>query len=172
MKHAAMWLVLVLLVACGRSGFLSTSVFASYVETFQRESVIYEHPTVVQDLVIQFSSDLDDKIAGQCRRYADASPLILINVRWWESFTADQKEILLLHEIGHCILGYTHDDTQPAIMNSLLLIGYEGRRKEMLAKYFRKTLDSVAALRYSFNRRPDTNGQEGSTRSDDTCFSR
>lgn len=152
MKYVLL-LALTLLTACGRSGFLDTSIFTKYIEIFQRESIVYRHPAEVTDLVIKFSSDLDDKIVGQCRQQEGATPLILINVSWWEKLTVDQKEILLLHEMGHCVLGLSHDDTRPAIMNTFLLGGYGDERKELLAYYFEKSLDVVAALRYSVNRK-------------------
>lgn len=152
MRQTRLILVVFFLSACGHDMLLDTSIFDSYVQTFQRESVLNERPTEVKDLVIKFSADLEDTIVGRCHTYLNASPLILININWWERLTSEQKEILLFHEIGHCILGLSHSAGKTAIMNKNLLSGWGGQRSELLSEYFKNSIDSHAAMRYSVNR--------------------
>lgn len=143
----ALLLVVLWLTGCGRSIFDPT-FFDEYVKLFERESITYRNPQSVTNLRIQFSTELEDKIVGQCQ-YLE-TPLILVNVRWWEKLTPDEKEILLFHEMGHCILNLPHDDTHPSIMNSMLLLGYRGIRTQLLTEYFQKRVDRVNKVRYAF----------------------
>lgn len=141
------------LSACGRSMLYDTTIFEKYVQTFERESIVYGRPIDVVDLVIKFSETLPEDVVGRCHRNFNAAPLILINITWWEYLSVDEKEILLFHELGHCILGLAHSDNGAAIMNTHLLGGYGGSRGKLLSDYFKTGIDSLAAMRYSINRK-------------------
>lgn len=136
--------VVFLVSACGRQMLYDTAIFESYVETFEKESITYGMPTQVLELVIRFSTELKNDVAGQCQRNPNASPLILINISYWEYLTPGQKEILLFHEMGHCVLGFGHDDTEKAIMNTRLLAGYGSNREGLLRNFFKKPLTVIA----------------------------
>jgi Zn-dependent peptidase ImmA (M78 family) len=117
---------------------LDATFFDSYVKTFEQESINHNNPHVVTDLVIKFSKDLKDLTLGDCIVRSNATPVIRINVTWWEHLTEEQKEILLFHELGHCVLNKKHSEDREAIMYFQILHGWNNKREEKLAEYFRE----------------------------------
>lgn len=49
---------------------------------------------------------------GQCISYADGSKEIVINERNWDRLDDLEKEYVVFHELGHCVLNRSHDNTQ------------------------------------------------------------
>lgn len=99
------------------------------------------------DLIISLTSDSD---AGHCSKSDNETPRIDLNENYWKFATDQQKEILLFHELGHCLLNREHDDTlssnkAPASImftNELYLAGtldeyYRDHRDEYLKELFK-----------------------------------
>lgn len=134
--NSSIFLLIWALNGCGHSILYDATFFDSYVKLFEQESVTYGNPQRVTDLVITFSNTLPDNIAGRCDLGFDQTPSIRINIALWEMFGPERREMLVLHELGHCILGLDHDDTRSAIMNTMLPLSYNEHRAEMLQFYF------------------------------------
>ncbi len=49
---------------------------------------------------------------GQCISYSDGSKEIVIDERSWERLDDLEKEYVVFHELGHCVLDRSHDNTQ------------------------------------------------------------
>lgn len=97
---------ILLTTACGR---LELGEFAPYVQTFQEESRTRGKEVSVTNLVIQREA-LSPKIRAQCRSKVLAAPVIAVNGVIWDSSTEEDREALLMHELGHCILGLDHKE--------------------------------------------------------------
>jgi len=55
-----------------------------------------------------------DNAAGQCIAKANGDHYIRIDPDYWNKASAMEKEFLVFHELGHCILGRSHDDSSLA----------------------------------------------------------
>jgi len=49
---------------------------------------------------------------GQCKSYSDGSKQIVIDQSFWNSASELEREYVVFHELGHCLLGRDHDDTK------------------------------------------------------------
>jgi hypothetical protein len=93
--------------ACGKS-VKDVGEFAPYVDKFESYSRQYGNSITVSDLVIKLGT-LDSSKLGVCTQ-GEGTPTITLNDSTWNSLSADEKELLLLHEMGHCLLNRTHDN--------------------------------------------------------------
>lgn len=67
-------------------------------------------------------TDLSQDIGGQCRRADGQRASIRIDVTYWRQFSAMQREFLIFHELGHCILEREHLDEADAQGNCLSIM--------------------------------------------------
>ena len=51
---------------------------------------------------------------GQCKSYSDGSKQIVIDQPFWDRASELEREYVVFHELGHCLLGRDHDDTKDA----------------------------------------------------------
>ena len=49
---------------------------------------------------------------GQCISYSDGSNDVIVDARNWDQIDEEEKEYVVFHELGHCILKRSHNDTQ------------------------------------------------------------
>ncbi len=47
---------------------------------------------------------------GQCMTYSDGSKEVIIDENYWSRISNSEKEFLVFHELGHCVLGREHLD--------------------------------------------------------------
>jgi hypothetical protein len=61
---------------------------------------------------------------------------ILIDRKFWSEASYQEKELLIFHELGHCVLNRGHDsrmfcdNTDYSIMNPILMLGYEYQKNK------------------------------------------
>ena len=127
MKTVARWTVLVLMIAaagCGyvkkKTGFMEPTDYDSYnvpaefepyVVLFIKESEI-RNPKLklnAKPLKVKFGPLAKD-VLGQCQLYYNAPPEITIDPAKWNGTEDCFKEILMMHELGHCKLKRDHDE--------------------------------------------------------------
>lgn len=55
-----------------------------------------------------------DGVLGACKRNADneTNPQIFIDNPYWRDATNLEREYVMFHELGHCFLKLSHDDSQ------------------------------------------------------------
>lgn len=83
----------------------SDPLFDTYIDNFeQRFSVTVRVPVVFKEL--------DSSKAGVCYVWSDGYREININSEHWASFSEEQREQLLYHELGHCVFDLNHDDSR------------------------------------------------------------
>ena len=61
---------------------------------------------------------LGGTLAGQCIKTNTKSEIVIDDLKW-EDFNEGQKEVLILHEIGHCVLNRKHDINTNVINGTL-----------------------------------------------------
>ncbi len=91
--------------------------FQSYVDTFKQALITYKATDIDVDkyvnnnLIIKFDGKPipeDNKVAF-CITQIGATPTIIINTGYWDSLRYDRdKEAVVFHELGHCVLRRDH----------------------------------------------------------------
>lgn len=67
---------------------------------------------------------LDEGAVGQCLTYEKGKNLINIDLAYWNKSDPNEREFLIFHELGHCVLKRSHlnlsksDGTCVSMMNS------------------------------------------------------
>lgn len=108
------YIFIFLLAGCSH-GFqvkeLSIKGFEKEFNKFVEYSDQYENPHHPDNLIIVFG-DLPSDKHGHCQVVEDISDanIITINKTSWDSFNSDEREMLILHEMGHCVLYRGHRD--------------------------------------------------------------
>jgi Zn-dependent peptidase ImmA (M78 family) len=81
----------------------------------------FVNEAAVRDLKISLDQiDLDAYVTnietrgtlGQCKSYSDGSKQIIIDQPFWESASDIEREYVVFHELGHCLLNRSHDDSK------------------------------------------------------------
>ncbi len=47
---------------------------------------------------------------GQCKSYSDGSKIVTIDQGYWNRSSDIEREYVVFHELGHCVLGRDHSD--------------------------------------------------------------
>lgn len=113
------------------------------VQIWTYEAAAHGRNFHIDDLVLEFGRTSPDAI-GQCFRQAGATSVVLISADYWKYASGPEKEIVVFHELGHCLLNYDHmnavdSNGMPAsIMNWQMFSGayYNSNREQYLTQYF------------------------------------
>lgn len=109
-----------LLVACGgpKKFLLIDAEAAPYVVQFEEASSLYGESIKVDNLVVvkREGSFFESTKLATCILQAEATPTIYINNTFYPRLTEWDKRELLFHEMGHCVLGLPHIDSQQSLM--------------------------------------------------------
>lgn len=49
---------------------------------------------------------------GQCKSYSDGSQQVIVDEQYWNRISDEEREYLVFHELGHCILKREHNDSK------------------------------------------------------------
>ena len=86
---------------------------AQYVESFQADSNRLGRPMSITSLVVQFDT-LPDRVIANCTRSGYSSPVIRFSTTYYNYYKSQgldhDIEQVMYHELGHCILGLSHND--------------------------------------------------------------
>ncbi len=124
-------IVFLLLIGCSRplphpKHYSAPAELQPYITEFIEDSIKYGKPQTVDNLVIVFDSMSTD-IGGTCTPNGRDTPVIRVNSVVWPRMPETYRRIVLLHELGHCILHREHKDTYAAfgapasIMNTWII---------------------------------------------------
>lgn len=113
MKVILFILALTTLFSCSQENeSIMNNEFITYVESFKIEAT-QRNINIDKELSVLsvVFSELEDDIVGQCVSYSDGSKKILISPTKWNNEDSMGKELLLFHELGHCVLHRDHLNT-------------------------------------------------------------
>ena len=65
----------------------------------------------IHDTTAKFG-DLEDTTVGRCYSYSNGYREIIIDKPYWDNASLNQKESLMLHELGHCVLYKEHNSAE------------------------------------------------------------
>lgn len=103
---------------------LGNPMFSPYVQSFQLELDKKGIPLSANSIPIMFGPTMGNAI-GYCIISLN-SRVITINRKYWNIASNIERELLIFHELGHCLLFLGHDDlllssgTSRSIMTSAL----------------------------------------------------
>jgi hypothetical protein len=86
-----------------------------YVDTFINEASIRGYSIEIENLIINHDKSLEAPHCAKCNSNAlekNVQKIISINPNINCVFTSEQKEVLLFHELGHCVLGRLHESSR------------------------------------------------------------
>jgi hypothetical protein len=84
--------------------------FEKYVETFKMEAAKRNIEIDLSNLIIKFNSNIGVEKCGQCSQkpgnaLSQKTIEVSTDIICWKDVYDQQKEALIFHELGHCILG-------------------------------------------------------------------
>jgi hypothetical protein len=84
---------------------------AIYVNRFVQVGESLGRPVSLGRVQVEFVASMERSIIGKCY-YGYMTPRVEINRSYWDSPTVSNsdRESLVFHELGHCLLGRGHDD--------------------------------------------------------------
>lgn len=141
MKQQSLLLLLILTIGLLLSqGCASNSQFMKYEETFRAEAAARGH-THLRSVRISFGTPRATRLSstnlGECYPGGSLSvPYIIIDEAQWITATEDAREILINHELGHCLSFKAHSVS--GIMKARLITveDYKANRKQLLDELF------------------------------------
>ncbi|MEM6763590.1 MAG: hypothetical protein AAF824_14955 [Bacteroidota bacterium] len=88
------------------------SELIQYFQSFQEEAAIRGVIVNYEENPVEGTfTEFEGNIAGQCAYYADAPPVVSIDIDYWNRSDTYEREFVVFHELGHCFLGRPHDNT-------------------------------------------------------------
>ena len=81
-----------------------------YVQHFRDETQKRGKTPVTDNLIITFGTTQGSDVCGQCLLEAGQTPRITISTDayCWRSANDNERECLIFHELGHCLLSRSH----------------------------------------------------------------
>ena len=98
----------------------------SYYQIFEQEAALRGLNINLDDhdLISRIAQIEDDDVAGTCQFNSHASNIITIDLDFWINASRDRRELVVFHELGHCVLYQDHREEENdenaclSIMNS------------------------------------------------------
>ncbi len=98
----------------------------NYFAAFEREAALrgFDINLADHDLISTIDEIEEDGVAGTCHYNSQESNRITIDLSFWRSANTSTRELVVFHELGHCVLFRDHledennQNTCLSIMNS------------------------------------------------------
>lgn len=119
-----------LFIACGKKE-TRFEVGQEHVHAFEKASKEVGHPVAVDNLIIQLG---ETGVAAANCVWGSGTPELTIKRDFWVSASDVQREIIVFHEMGHCILNRDHldsrraDGTPQSLMNTYAVTAREYKK--------------------------------------------
>jgi hypothetical protein len=90
--------------------YYETPELQMYVQRFEAYSVLYgpSGPVAIYNLKVVFGAMKDEKSVGLCSLDLSGTSTVSIDKTYWDKANPVQKEVLMFHELGHCVLARDH----------------------------------------------------------------
>lgn len=90
-------------------GKTSSGPFDKYVSKFYQKMGEQGLDNSRRDIAISFDENMDMDFVGLCH-WGETPRRITINKYWWDGYEDDDRELLIFHELGHCVLNRSHNN--------------------------------------------------------------
>ena len=87
--------------------------FKDYHSAFYNSARLNGKTLPIKSIVIRYAEtgELPQNEMGRCSIGYGPKPLIRINASYWNAVSYWDRRELIFHELGHCVLGLSHNDT-------------------------------------------------------------
>lgn len=131
--------ILVIALSSCSHNKLDYGEFNQYVQTFRTEQASRRTPASMQaPTEIVFGAVLPGQIAV-CHRFAGGNRIV-VSDNYWKAMDNSCRELLMMHELGHCMLRLPHSEVTGSIMfsgmNPYNCSYYQRNRKALLDELF------------------------------------
>ncbi|MCB0417744.1 MAG: hypothetical protein H6617_00785 [Bdellovibrionaceae bacterium] len=117
---------------------------APYYQSFQDLAQTYGASFIADRIVFSFTNFWFSSVVGMCTYRGGSTNYVDFSSSAWRSGSGTFKEMLVFHELGHCLLGRGHTNTsysdgrKESIMNSYIFSQstYRAYRDEYLKELF------------------------------------
>jgi hypothetical protein len=92
--------------------------FQDYVHNFETVSAQEGQSIQIDDLIVQFGDTPTLNETGVCEWADNETPKITVNERIWNTLNDYDRQEVIFHELGHCILKRVHQTSE--------IMGYNG----------------------------------------------
>lgn len=81
-----------------------------FVKSFRDEAKKRNNSVSTDNLIITFGTAVSEDICGECQLASGKTPRIVLNgdAFCWQQASQYERECLVFHELGHCLLARTH----------------------------------------------------------------
>lgn len=112
-KYKYLIILALSLTACGgpsNPGLFIDAAYQPYFDKFKEELAIRNVKIEINNLTI--TTEALTGVVANCtvNTARSKAPVIKIDPTWWASFNEDQREVVVFHELSHCLLGRIHTD--------------------------------------------------------------
>ncbi len=84
----------------------------SFFESFESEANLRGRNISLDNFRLSgYLVNLDNDVVGQCATLSNGEGQVRVDQIYWNRASPLERELLIFHELGHCILGRSHDDT-------------------------------------------------------------
>jgi len=156
-------LILIFLSSCA-SGFHYDEELLPYVLKFQYNSEIYGGKYIeIENLKIVFKDTtwLSPNTIGVCF-LGGITPTINIKPDFWEYASESEREALIFHELGHCILKQAHRKDRMSIMKPELIYDFYSHEDYYLKELFLYGKDGYEAIFFNANKNKELLNKDNS----------
>lgn len=127
-------LISLLLFGCGRERIIDHELII-YTEVFKNDAKennvdVSEIDSI--DIIFDDLKDEKEEIIGVCDL---GDKRIRIKREFWSNSNRFERELLMLHELGHCVLNEDHEDTISIMRPRLIMWWYYSQHRKELVKY-------------------------------------
>ena len=88
--------------------------YQHFVESFINEAAVRGYSLNINNLIIKYDDSMEVPYCGKCNSRSldrDIQKIVSFNPNLSCVFADEQREALVFHELGHCVLGRGHDDS-------------------------------------------------------------
>lgn len=105
--------------------------FAPFVAKFLEEAQLRGHSITITNLIMKFGETEKETYCGECQSVPDKPNvqrriIISTTAACWSAASAEEKEALVFHELGHCVLnrlGHKEDRLPNGDLASIMNLG-------------------------------------------------
>lgn len=99
---------------------LDVSAFVSKFETYRQVYDVAPSCSIPGVYLLADLGDDEDNVIGYCEPWEDAF-IIELDQTYWRHAPESERETLILHELGHCVLGRRHRDDYRVLGEGLVI---------------------------------------------------
>lgn len=150
MKWILIAVMIILVMGCQKeeSNFIESELL-TYFDRFEEVAAERGIQINLADIDISaYINDIENRgTLGTCTSYTDGSQVINVDERYWDRADDLDKEYLVFHELGHCILDRDHDNSKDAsgFCNSIMQSGSGDCRSTYSSSNRTQLLDELFA---------------------------